>query len=395
MLDMAQSVFIPYIFEENQKLYENFKGFVFYPNTVTLNGWTAAGAPPVFGGYEYSPENMNSRFDVSLTEKTNESLLLMPLIFSNSGYSVTITDPPYADNNWKPDLRIFDNFEISSLITDGVYTNMWLKRNNITLPLHSSVLKRNILWYSIMRSVPYAFRQGIYYNGSWCAPFSEHRMRNFLNGYAVLDFLDELTDFYPDNENTLLIMTNNTPHESYYLQAPYYTPQLVVNDFGSSQFNKEIWFHSNAAAINRLAEYFIYLKQNDIYDNTRIIIVSDHGRLDTSYVTKLGLPFHVDQFNPVLLVKDFNSSDDFRTDMTFMTNADVPVLAMQDIIEDTVNPFTGKTISSDPKNDPLLILIHRAHPRNNNEFEINNRNSYYIKENIFKAENWIPASGLQ
>ena len=189
MFDMVHSIFMPFIFDENPVLYQNFDGFVYYPNTVTFNGWTKGGAPPIFGGYEYTPEGLNSRPEISLAKKNNEALLVMPRLFAGSGLSVTITYPPYADGNWIPDLRIYDNENnVRGHITDGIYTDIWLKRNSIILPPHSKVLKRNILWYAIFREIPVAFRQAIYYTGSWCAPFSEYRMRLFLNGYSVLDF---------------------------------------------------------------------------------------------------------------------------------------------------------------------------------------------------------------
>lgn len=48
------------------------------------------------------------------------------------------------------------------------------------------------------------------------------------------------------------------------------------------------------------------------------------------------------------MVKDFNRKG-FSTSDTFMTNADVPALAMEDLIRDPKNPFTGKAINSDEK----------------------------------------------
>jgi membrane protein insertase Oxa1/YidC/SpoIIIJ len=389
MLDMAESVFVPYIFEESPELYSKYEGFVYFPNTVTFNGWTLGGAPPIFGGYEYTPHGINSRPSVSLQIKRNEALLMMPVLFSASGFSVTITDPPYADSNWIPDLRIFDDKgNVSSHITDGVYTGLWLKRNNAVLPPHSEVLKRNILWYAVFREAPLAFRQAIYYSGSWCAPFSEYRLRLLLDGYAVLDYLDELTDFESQKENSAVFFVNNITHEKWFLQAPFYKPQLTVTEYGKSFFSKEDWYHSNAAALKRLAEYFDFLKLHEVYDNTRIILVSDHGLVDGSYVTKTNLPFQVDQFNPILLIKDFNAKGGMKTDMAFMSNADVPALAMQDIIEAPVNPFTGNTITTDQKDDHLLILISRAISRNEAEIEINTQNSYYIHDNIFDEKNW-------
>ena len=390
MLDMAHSIFMSFIFDENPALYQNFDGFLYYPNTVTFNGWTKGGAPPIFGGYEYTPEGLNNRPDISLADKNNEALLLMPRLFSESGFSVTITDPPYADDNWIPDLRIYDNENnITSYITDGAYTDLWLKRNNIVLPHQSEVLKRNILWYAIFREIPLAFRQAIYYTGSWCAPFSGYRMRLFLNGYSVLDFLPELTEINNSNKNSALLMANNTTHENFFLQAPLYEPQLTVTDYGSSRFSKEVWYHSNAAAINRLSDFFAFLKNNDVYDNTRIILVSDHAGLDVSYLIKTSLPFHVEQFNPILFFKDFNTNGSMKTDMTFMSNADVVSMAIDGIIDNPVNPFTGNAITNVRKDNPLLILIQRVQNKNENEIILGSQNSYYVRDNIFEEGNWV------
>jgi membrane protein insertase Oxa1/YidC/SpoIIIJ len=395
MLDMAESVFIPYIFEESPELKYKYEGFVYYPNTVTFNGWTAGGAPPIFGSYEYTPQGINSRPDMGVGDKTNEALLVMPRLFSSAGFSVTITDPPYAGGNWIPDLRIYDELsDVNAYITDGVYTNLWLEQNNIALPQRSEVLKRNILFYSIFRECPIAFRQAIYYRGSWFAPFSENKMRLFLNGYAVLDYLSILTGFESPKNNTAVFMVNNTTHESLFLQAPLYEPILTVTDYGKSRFSKENFYHINAAAIKRLSEYFDFLKSNNVYDNTRIILVSDHGVLENTYVTRTGLPFHVDQFNPLLLIKDFDAKGEINTDMTFMSNADVPNLAMEGLINNPVNPFTGRYITSEDKNNPLLILIDRVQTNNNNELIINQNNAFYIQDNVFDEKKWYKFGSL-
>jgi membrane protein insertase Oxa1/YidC/SpoIIIJ len=389
MLDGAKSFFIPYIFEESPELYQKYEGFVYFPNTVTFNGHTKAGAPPIFGGYEYTPEGMNSRPDVSLNNKRNEALLMMPRLFSSSGFSVAITNPPYADDNWVPDLRIYDNIEnVSSYITEGVYTNLWLNRNNSVLPPHKEVLKRNILWYSVFREIPLLLRQALYYNGSWCASFNEYRMRPFLNSYAVLDYLDELTDFEQEKENSAVLIVNNTTHDHWFLQAPFYEPQIVITNYGNSPFSNDVWYHANAAAIKRFSEYFDFLKSHEVYDNTRIILVSDHGQWNAPI--KGGLPFNIDQYNPLLLVKDFNARDMLKTDNTFMTNADVPDYVMKGLIEAPVNPFTGNSITTtNQKDKPQLILIGRVQDKNENEIELNAQNTYYVHDNIFDEKNWI------
>jgi len=394
MLDRAISVFIPYIFEESPELKEIYSGFTFFPNTVSFNGYTRLGSPPLFGGYEYTPEEINKRKDIKLVEKHNQSLLMLPRIFSENGFSVCVMDPPYANYNWKIDLNIFNDYpDIKAYITDSKYTDFWLEDHNFMLIKTGDVIKRNMLWYSLVKGMPLLLRQPLYMDGNWCSPVSNHGIRLTLNGYAVLDYLPKLIEITDNKINTALIMTNNTTHENSFLQAPKYIPVNAVTNYGNSRFAKQHAYHVNAAAIKRLADWFVLLKKENVYDNTRIILVSDHGP-EPNFITKIGLPFNVDQFNPLLLVKDFNANSEFKTDMTFMTNADVPYLALNNLIENPVNPFTGNEISIEKKKEPLYIVISGSiHIRNKNEYQFgfNPNIDYYVHDNIFKAENWIPA----
>jgi hypothetical protein len=251
-----------------------------------------------------------------------------------------------------------------------------------------------MFWYSLLKGLPLLFRQPVYMDGRWCSPESGQHLRLTLNGYAVLDYLPRLTEITANGDNAL-IMTNNTTHESSFLQAPQYTPVTTVTNYGNTRFAKESAYHINAAAIKRLSGWFDFLKRENAYDNTRIILVSDHGTIQ-NYITKTSLPFNVDQFNPLLMVKDFNASGKLKTDMTFMSNADVPYLSLMDVIENPVNPFTGNIISIERKKEPLYIAISgsiRITGKDSTQFSLDPKKDYFVQDNIFAARNWIPASG--
>ena len=59
------------------------------------------------------------------------------------------------------------------------------------------------------------------------------------------------------------------------------------------------------------------------------------------------------------MVKDFGS-DGFTVDESLMTNADTPLLAMQGLIDDPVNPATGNPVTADAKSRPLHLLYSEA-----------------------------------
>jgi len=393
MLDRSISGFLPFILDEAPELKNIYSGFIYYPNTVSFNGYTSIGSPPVFGGYEYTPLEINKRDSIPLVEKHNQSLLMLPRIFNDNGFNVTVTDPPYANYNQKCDLSIFNDFpDINAYVTNAVYTDYWLNENNIHLQFTSELIKRNLLWYSLLKGIPYFLRNPIYMDGTWCSPVSGDRLRLTLDGYSVLDYLPLLTNITSDSKNNVLIMTNNTTHEGSYLQAPQYIPAIPVTNYGSSPYNKEHAYHVNIGALKRFAEYINFLKENDVYDNTRIIIVADHGP-EPNFFTNIGLPFNVDQFNPLLLIKDFNKTGELKTDYSFMSNADVPYLALKDIIKNPINPYTGNIITNENKNSSLYIAISGSiHISvNSTQYTLDSSIDYYVHDNIFIKENWIKA----
>ena len=73
-----------------------------------------------------------------------------------------------------------------------------------------------------------------------------------------------------------------------------------------------------------------------------------------------------------------------------MTNADVPTLAVQNLIENPVNPFTGKPINNDEKyaHDQFVTLSEAWSVSNNNgnTYEA----SYWasVHDSIWDKNNW-------
>jgi hypothetical protein len=215
----------------------------------------------------------------------------------------------------------------------------------------------------------------------------------FINAYSVLDFLPELTAYTAETPSALLI-TNEATHDLTYLQYPDYTPVETVTDKGSGEFSESKHYHVNSAFYLKFAEWLEDLKKNGVYDNTRIIIVSDHGAGVDAHLADTPIPIPGEQrekYNPVLLVKDFNEHGELRTDMSFMTNADVPSLAVKGIIGEPVNPFNGKPITTEPKQNGIYITINHiplAYQHGKYTFKIQNNQWIFVHDNIFDEKNW-------
>lgn len=398
-LDRAQSRYLEPLFEECPELNGQFSGFTFFPNTVSFNGHTLIGSPPAYGGYEYTPETMNERKTEKLVDKTNESLLLLPRVFTEQGenFSATVTDSCWANYSWIPDLSIFDDYpKIDARLTDAIYTDLWYKDHQdvANFAVTSKTLKRNILWYSFFRCAPLALRPAFYNDGNyWSTDTASDAYNDYIDGYAVLDYLPRLTNFDSENENVFISLTDNVTHDGLLLQAPEYRPQTEITNYGKYGKNRD--YHSFAGALRRVGDFFEYLKQNGVYDNTRIVIVSDHGAEGKEDGYKWDEKFEQigpGHYHPLLMFKDFNSSGELKIDNTFMTNADAPSLLTQGIIENAKNPFTLNSIGSTEKSNGALVCtddIFMPH-HNRSAYILTARSDSWwrVKDNIFDSANW-------
>lgn len=386
MLDRAISEYIPYMFNEKPELASQFEDFVYYPNTVSYAGFTNMASPALFGGYEYTPAKINERSDESLASKQNEALSVMPVIFSNEGYEVTVCDPSYAGYKSIPDTTIYDAYDnINCQVTDGVYAGEYYKEfddNNV------AVQKRNFFVYSFFRTAPVALQNVVYDEGSYYGKGRNTTLvPNILKGYSVLAGMDKLCYITKEPQDTFLMMVNYTTHEPAMLKTPEYE---ISHDEDILPYSEErlapytidgktlkmddiygvAHYHANMLAFLELGKWFEYLKANDVYDNTRIILVSDHGR-ETNQLEG-NRPdgwdtFTIETFAALMLVKDFADAPVNATDNLlgydrvyvndeFMTNADVPTLAFEGLVSDPVNPFSGDEINSDKKySEPIRI----------------------------------------
>lgn len=78
--------------------------------------------------------------------------------------------------------------------------------------------------------------------------------------------------------------------------------------------------------------------------------------------------------------------------MSFMTVADVPTLALEGVVENPTNPFTGNPINSDAKADGVYIttddIFMPHHGKSDYVFTVRDDLWYHVKDNIFIDRNW-------
>lgn len=426
MFDRAAGSMLPYILNEKPELREKFSGFTYYENTLSYGNSTNFAVPALLGGYEYTPVELNKRSSEKLVDKHNEALKLMPAIFSENDYQITICDPPYANYRWIPDLSIYDDYpNVEAYITKGRFTDQDLFTEDI------SKNHRNFFLFGLMKTLPLAVQPALYDEGDYrqISGYGDHvdyekqtvysmsaasgYRGAFMQAYDAVRNLKTMTRIDPGEKNSFLFFLNDITHEPMLLQTPDYIPSANVDNSRYDQahrdrftdpvtgdklvtekINQMTHYHTNVAMMLQLADWLDELRALGVYDNTRIIIASDHGR-DLGQVENMikngpdGEAVDFTAYYPLLLVKDFDQ-EGFHTSDTFMTNADVPILAFDGLIDNPVNPFTGKPIDDQEKfaHEQYVILseIYSTSENNGTSF----LPSYWasVRDDIRETENW-------
>ena len=393
-LDRAFSGFLPYTLEEIPELRQQLSGFVYYPNTVSFGGNTTFASPSMMGGYEYTPEEMNER-DGLLVDIHNEASLVAPTLFRDAGYSVTVTDPPFPNYSWRDDLSAFEEAGgIDAELLYGKYVDRYYRDLGIesTADDASISTKEEAVNFSVLQVLPPFLRYTFEVS---CRKVNNQDYRDFVHAFSELYYLNELTDFTAEAD-TYTFIANDSPHNPIELSEDLLHAATDDDSFSSnySDDSESTYKHYTAftASMKQVEKWLDWLRENGVYDNTRIIIVSDHGYSVNSDIVE----YDQAQFLPLLLVKDFNSDGELTYDYTFMTNADTILLATEGLeeVSDT-NPYTGKKLTTDKEDGINVYPVVDSREWNApqiidyTEFTLDRSVGWHVSDDIFDSGNWI------
>ena len=323
-MDRAIGAYVPYLINEKPELKELLDGFTFYPNTISFGHYTVFGSPALYGGYDYTVEAMNARSDKLLRDKHDEALQVMPALFSQNGYDVTLFNPPLVGYHYySNEYTLYDSYQnVDAYNVTWAYANRYFSEY---ASINKQNFKRNMCFYSLFKMVPVALQGPLYDGGVYFSTAVNHTVDEaFIENYAVVASLKDLVTIDEGASDHLFIMGNCMTHNPDLLQMPNYTPSLYVDNSAYEDPSRFVLdgqemdvstdrllmhYHANMAALLRLGEWFDYLREQGVYDNTRIIIVADHGAEFEQFSNMVfdDGAMNVEAVNPLFMVKDFNA----------------------------------------------------------------------------------------
>jgi YidC/Oxa1 family membrane protein insertase len=378
------------------ELSAQFDGFTWYPNTLSFGHTTVTGLPAMLGGYDYTPLNIDERRDVLLKDKINESLTMLPRIFGEAGCRVTVTDPTMTNMQLVPDISVFEGLKnVRAMNLDGRMEHRFTEEYPAAAERLIDSFDFDILFrYGFFRIALPILRYGIHYKGTWWRDGASNVYGRALTEFSTLYYLPEFCAV-DSGADTLSVFMNETTHEpGAYTAALRPVPGLIrytqeeIDAFGSEDNASYMYtFLSAMKAINRWIDF---LKKAGVYDNTKIIIVSDHGN---SFDTELFENTGMESYNPLLMVKPFNARGALALSEEFMTNADAPAIAVAGMIENPRNPYLGTPVA-EPERGKIPQRVARGvsfQPRRHGPYVYTlSGTREFLGPDIFRASSWGP-----
>ena len=265
LIDCVDSVEFNKVLKENNK--ENiFEDFTYYPDTLSTYGFTRDSIPFILSGIWYEAET-------SYQDYYNYA-------FDNSKLFNLLKETNYDINVYDEELQILNNdtFDIKNVRNTNATVNFKSFLFQETKYLLFKYLPYPLKRYSKIETLDYNKCKNIY---------DENKDNVFnwsnLNNYNLLD--------------TVKFQKNN------YFQFVHIEGGHLPYDLNEKMEKIENGSYDDKilSTITFIEKYLNRLKEKDVFDNSKIIILSDHGYNDYEYVGRQ---------NPVLLIKGKNEKHD-------------------------------------------------------------------------------------
>lgn len=366
-LDRFMGGFIEKILKDHPELEGELDGFRWYPLSVAAGENSIAGVHPIFGGYDYMPHLINMR-GLPLRDVSTESYRILPINFSRNGYETHLINPRglgftmAGDCNYMEGIPSVNCNHISSHIAEELAEENGLSSSALARADYADLL----VLLGGMRQAPYLIKAALNEKGPW-KPFLDHSAETTFRQWAELKSLPELTQINSTSKN-LNILWNVLPHEPYFMGEDCLPKTTALSasrsklEQGGYTSNFELQHYTAArCSLLLVRDYMQWMKKAGVYDNTKIVIVSDHGIVGpvvdhSSRAIQGGTQSNkFVRSRSVLLVKDRQTHGKLFIDETFMPNAEVPRIVCTEI-GGCKNPYLNdKPVEALGRDDPFVV----------------------------------------
>jgi hypothetical protein len=394
--DMFNGNYIDRLIQEYPEYREKLDGFTWYSNTLAISSTTVTSMPSILAGYKYAPEAMNEipgkgydKYEGAVRDFVD---VMIAQGFDSSIMDLSYMDLPALSQKYQGKLRTSSS---------NSYIGYWKKTTGYAAKEGvGSGKNRLLVMVTLFQSAPVMLKSAIYDNGSWLIFRKSYQLRKMAEKtaklYAHLDLLSELSST-ADQGNTFKLLHTQFTHEPFGVTRQ---GSIIQNEFPDPKTGTKSFVDGNGAfnsakkMIDFMLDWTDWMKRNGIYDNTFIVVMSDHGNnaLDSGLTLPPGLDnplsrWEISKASALLMVKRLGASGSLKIDDRFLSNADAAPM-LRCAAGDTTS------LGRDPTVGPIEAGKAHTYSRyygNWSDFMGSDQatlSTYVVKDDMHVSENW-------
>ena len=393
MIDGFTSGMMEGIMQDRSDLIKQLNGFTYYGNSASVGANTYTGLIGIIGGLNNTALKINKMQLPSISNYYDKKYNDLSKFFHHDhGYEVSFVSPQFWGRTCKVNPYV-DFCRSQYLGREPEFDHYWgLYKKTLKNIKHSSIKSNSELLLTVLsmfKVVNYDFRKNFYMNGLWLGYAGNTSSLHSKQASGVLVALPYIAKTTAVKPTFKLIQTQIT-HPPYGINPETCLADSNYDKF-YSKFTQKTYsqrYYSSICAIKHIVRFGHWLKKNKIYNNTKIILVSDHG-LGSNYRLKKIYKKTDDDINSLLMVKNFNDNKKFKVNNKILvTNADTMGIACDGLVG--CQKLYGKNITKNPIGNRTIIYSGRAlRSKKIDNFEVFPvMNSFKVKNNIWDFNNW-------
>ena len=408
VLDMFSGSHMHPLLEQFPEFKTQLDGFVLFDNAISTTGATIHSIATIIGGEHYAVYNVNARKE-NFSHSINKAFGVIGDAFVKNGYDVG-----YFMGKWSGSLRDIKVYNDNMTIVQNPsqYLSHYLDSNPLfkkeisdQLMLSHDQIKILLLQVGLFRFAPdFIFRARIYNDGAWLV--GNKNLRDKLVSIAYASSFYAFTHLHniESNKPTFKYLHSLMTHDPY---ALYYNQEGCAFHFDGKSVWKEYphkddmlyqssilqtsqfqHYDTEACALSYLSDFVKWLQENEIYDNTQIFVVSDHGAYDPIRFSPYLLADGERYPDSLFLFKDFNASGELKLDSRLMANYDISSIFCENLPNGCLN-VPKNILKNYPKQRELINTQPFSLLLSDTEINENIIRAYYkVKGSIYDDSNW-------
>lgn len=388
MSDMMNGNYMGRILEENPELKEELSGFTWYRDCLSKASDTQTSLMSIYGGNEKSLLEFN-KSNTTTGQFMHEAADKMLA--------------PFIENDWNISFASYQSYFDASTATlnsnnlhhfySDAYSDYFAKINNFDI--HSSNKEYLLQLLPVYNMLPHSSKKYLYQKGFWLNPGMQVKERQIeaCTDVSHAELIPQFINFTDSTENQFKFFVSEITHTSWV----YNREGKIFSTYNDLEISDEdLSYYAACRSIKLFSDLIQKLKDNNAYDNSILIFVSDHGnQLENNGIStmngleKLGNNYrhNLSVANTVLLIKGYNENGNLTISDAQVQNSDIYDY-LQEKVFNTSTRFSDYLVYSyeNPRIRTLSVDLYQSNDFSNLK-QVPCVN-YKVEGSIFTPEAW-------